>query len=187
MGTCLPPVMRTSRRERQEVLLCRVDFLCPFPTRRQRWTWLQRLHSLLSHLIPPLLQRPIYLRPTMSHAKRSTPKKLGQARNPPPHCLFKQVDGAADSQVTSRLIRDCSLAEDPLTSVLFCWFYSYNSLSSQKKVLHYLCTCSGLSQDTMNRDGRNHQQDAQFGCKQNEYELVHKCTVGIYCVMLVCE
>jgi len=87
MGTCLPPVTRTSQQELQEALLCREGFLCPSPIQHQRWTWPQRPPSPPSHSNPPLSQPPTYQRRTTSHAKRSMPKKLGRARNPPHHYL----------------------------------------------------------------------------------------------------
>lgn len=111
MGTCHPPVMRTSQQELQEVLLCREGFLYPSPIQHQRWTWPQRLPSPPSPSTPPPSQPPTYQRPTTSHAKRSMPKKLGRARNPPLHYSSNQFLKAADSQVTSRYIRDCDLAE----------------------------------------------------------------------------
>lgn len=84
MGTCLPPVTRTSQQLR-EGLPCREGFLCPSPIRRQRWTWPQRHPSPLSRSTPPRSQPPTYQRLTTSHAKRSMPKKLGRGRSPPRH------------------------------------------------------------------------------------------------------
>lgn len=109
MVTCLPPVMRTSPQEPREVLRCREGSLCPSPIQHLRWTWPQRPPSPLSPSTPPLSLPPTYQRPTTSHAKRSTPKRLGRERSPPLHYLSNRFVHA-DSQVTSRFIRDCDLA-----------------------------------------------------------------------------
>lgn len=90
METCLLPIMRTSQQERQEVLLCRGGFPCLSLTQLQRWTWHQRPLIPLLSLIPHLSQVHTYQRPTMSHAKRSMPKKLGRAKNPPRRSLSNQ-------------------------------------------------------------------------------------------------
>lgn len=145
MATCLPPVMRTSRQEHQEVPLCREDFLCPSPIQHQRWTWPQRLPSPLSPSTPPPSQPPIYQRPTTSHAKRSMPKKLGRARNPPLHYSSNQFLTAVDSQVTSRFVRDCDLAEvESFTSQLFFYLLCYSS-SSQKAPHSFPVVCHTIS------------------------------------------
>lgn len=144
MGTCHPPVMRTSRQELREVLLCREGFLCLSRIPHQRWTWPRRLPSPLSPSTPPLSRPPIYQRPTTSHAKRSTPKKLGRARNPPLHCSSDQFRNTADSQVTSRYIRDCDLADVELITSHFIFYLLRYSPSSRKG--HTRCPF-GLPQD----------------------------------------
>lgn len=141
MGTCLPLVMRTSQQGLQEVLLCREGFLCPSPTQHQKWTWPQRLPSPLSPSIPPLSQPLTYQRPTTSHAKRSMPKKLGQARNPPLHYSSNQFLKAADFQVTSRYIRDCDLEE----VVSFTFFIGCYLLSLQKRHHSFPVVCCKVS------------------------------------------
>lgn len=142
MVTCPPPVMRTSQLERREVLLCREGFHCPSLIQHQRWTWPQRLPSPLSPSTPPLSQPLIYQRPTTSHAKRSTPKKLGQARSQPPHYSSNQFLKAADSQVTSRYIRDCDLAKvESFTSLFLICCVTH---CQQKGATEFTC---GMSQD----------------------------------------
>lgn len=147
MGTCLPPVMRTSRQEHQEVLLCREGFLCLSPIQHQRWTWPQRLPSLLSPSTPLLLQPLTYQRPTTSHAKRSMPKRLGRARNPPRHYSSDQFLKAADSQVTSRRIRDCDLADVESFSNFLFFYLSCYSWSSQKDCV----VCRKISSTLLNQ------------------------------------
>lgn len=145
MGTCLPPVMRTSQQELQEVLLCREGFLCPSLIQHQRWTWPQRLPSPLSHSTPPLSQPPTYQRPTMSHAKRSMPKKHGRARNPPLHYSSNQFLKSADSQVASRYIRDCDMAEvESLTSQSSFFLFVVLLIIITKRTIPFPC---GLSQN----------------------------------------
>lgn len=116
METCLPLVMRISRRELREMLLFKEGSLCHSLTQHQRWTWPQKLPSPLSLSTPPPSQPPTSQRPTTSHARRSMPKKLGQERSPPRHYSSNQSRKAADSQVTSRYIRDCDLAEVELST-----------------------------------------------------------------------
>lgn len=125
--------------------LCREGFLCPSPIQHQRWTWPQRLPSPPSHSTPPPSQPLIYQRPTTSRAKRSTPKKLGRARNPPRHYSSNQFVKAADSQVTSRYIRDGDLAEvESFTSRSF--FICCVTHRHPKKAPHsFLAVCHEIS------------------------------------------
>lgn len=119
MGTCLPPVTRTSQQLR-EGLPCREGFLCPSPIRRQRWTWPQRHPSPLSRSTPPRSQPPTYQRLTTSHAKRSMPKKLGRGRSPPRHY--------SSNRLTLRLPAGTSVTwqrwiHSHLKLLLFLFFY----------------------------------------------------------------
>lgn len=120
METYLRQVTKTTQLELREALLCREGFRCPFLIQHQRWTLPQRLPSLRSPSIPLLLQRPIYQRPTMNHAKRSMPKKLGRARNPHLHYSSNQFCKAADPQVPTRSIRDCGLVVMESFSCFLC-------------------------------------------------------------------
>lgn len=127
-GTCLPPATRTSQQEPRGAPLCREVSPCLSRIQHQRLTWRQRLPSLLSPSTPPPSQHPTYQRPTTSHAKRSMPKKLGRARNPPRHYSSDPFAQAADSQVTSRNIRDSDL-----TSVNHCFLFHLSCYASSKK------------------------------------------------------
>lgn len=144
MGTCLPPVMRTSQQEHQEALLCREGFLCHSPIQHQRWTWPQRLLNPLSLSTQHLSRPPTYQRPTTNHAKRSMPKKLGQAKNLPLRYSSNQFLKAADSQVpadTSGTVTWQRWSHSP-RNFLFLFVHQHHSSSSQK------CSC-GFSEDVI--------------------------------------
>lgn len=139
-GTCLRPATRTSPRGPREAPPCRAACLCLSPTQPRRWTWPQRPRSPPSPSTPPRSPLPISQRPTTSHGKRSTPKKLGPARSPPRRYSSDPSVEAARSQVPSRLIRDCNLAEVEsfyfstlFVSVVFFVFFLFPS--SQKAVM----------------------------------------------------
>lgn len=163
-ATCLPLVTRTSRREPQEAPPSREASLCPFPTRPRRWTWPRRLPSPRSPSTPHLLQLLICQRPTTNHAKRSMPKRLGQARSPPLHCSFNQFVKAADSQVTS--IRDCDLAQvESFTSqICFCLFWLAVAHRHHRHAPHYIPL-------VFHKASPARLISRCFTCKQNYYEV----------------